>query len=108
MSRAASTQDPTGTPPVLIFGHEALREQAQLELASEIPKYRTRIDQWVAEYREKGWPSDSPRFVFRPYARLLKSTGQRVRLAELATDVQRHDRMLEQTFGDANALEEVA
>ena len=54
----------------------------------------------------RDWPEDSPRFVFRPYARLLASTGDAERLADLAIDRRRHDRMLQLTFGDANTLEE--
>jgi hypothetical protein len=68
-SRAASTLDPPDSEPVLLFGHEALREQAQRELSGGVMTYRERIDTWVARYRDRGWPDDSPRFVFRPYAR---------------------------------------
>ena len=106
-SRTASPLAPPNTPPVLIFGHEALREQAQEELADEVRNYRARIDEWVSRYRNRGWPNDSPRFIFRPYARLLKGATEGAKLAELAVDRQRHDQMLHQTFGDANALEEV-
>jgi hypothetical protein len=105
--RAASTLDPPDTEPMLTFGHEALHEQAQVRLADQIPVYRARIDAWVGGYRTSGWPDESPWFAFRPYARLVTTTGGARLLAELATDRRRHDRMLQKTSGDASALEEI-
>ena len=106
-SRSASKLETSDSEPVLIFGHEALREQAQRELFDVVKVYRQRIDIWVTQYRDCGWPQESPRFVFRRYARLLRSTGDTERLAELAVDQCRHDQMLLLTFGDHNAMEEV-
>jgi len=105
--RTPTLPEPGPGEPVLIFGHETLREQADEQLAGEIRRYRRRIDDWVTGYRQRGWPDDSPRYVFRPYARLLRSTRNTQLLGELATDRQRHDRMLRRTSGDANAYQEI-
>ncbi len=90
-----------------LFAHETLREVARSELGAEVTRYRTRIDSWADDYQARGWPSDSPRYLLRPYGRLLTAEGSADQLFRLATDCARQDRMLVDTGGDAAALAEV-
>jgi hypothetical protein len=76
---------------------------AEEELAGDLGVYRRRIDTWADKYRAQGWPQNTPRYLLRPYGRLLATSGDLQRLIALATDPARHDRMLVYTQGDAAA-----
>ena len=96
------------TEDLYLFAHETLQEIAGQRLVYDLPEYRQRIDQWADHYRDLGWPESTPRYLGRPYARLLATTGQTSRLTAIGADPVRHDQMLERTFGDADAESEIA
>src|SRR5690242_2026986 len=103
--------DPPAEDPedrVYLFAHETLRVIAEHELAHDLGPYRQRLHAWADDYRSRGWPETTPRYLLRPYGRMLATTQDLARLIETATDTARQDRMLAQTFGDANALAEIA
>jgi hypothetical protein len=111
--RSLQTRFPSHTPQqedgerVYLFAHETLRMIAEEQLAGELDPYRQRINAWADAYREQGWPESTPRYLLRPYGRLLGTIGDLARLVSLATDTLRQDRMLIETYGDAAALAEI-
>ena len=92
---------------VYMFAHETLQVIAEQELAHDLGSYRQRIDAWADGYHLSGWPPSTPRYLLRPYGRLLATSGDLQRLVTLATDPARHDRMLAYTEGDTASLAEV-
>jgi hypothetical protein len=108
MARAPYDQLAAGTDErVLLFAHETLRAIAERELAADLGAYQARIDAWVDELRERGWPDDTPQYPLRPYGRLLAAQGELGRLVELATDPRRQERLLVATAGDGTAIAEL-
>jgi len=111
--RSLKTRLHTDRPPeedgerVYLFAHETLRTIAEEQLAGDLGPYRQRIDAWADHYRSQGWPAGTPRYLLRPYGRLVATRGDLPRLIGLATDPARHDRMLAGTQGDAAALAEI-
>lgn len=93
---------------VYLFAHETLYAIAERELARDLGPYKKRIHEWADQYRSEGWPQNTPQYLLRPYGRFLASAGDIGRLAVIATDPARHDRMLTRTHGDAAALGEIA
>jgi len=90
-----------------LFAHEALREMAEQVLATDVSVYLRRIHEWADRYRAEGWPGRTPRYLLRPYGRLLITARDTRRLLGLAADPQRHDRMLARLHGDADAVDEI-
>lgn len=93
---------------VYVLAHEELQTRAAAELADELPQFRHRLHEWADGYRRKSWPSDTPEYLLRDYFRLLDATGDVAALLDLATDPDRHARMLDITGGDSAALTEIA
>ncbi|WP_250036576.1 hypothetical protein [Paractinoplanes maris] len=89
-----------------LFAHETLRETAARGLGSRIETYRSKIHDWADGYRP-GWPADTPQYLLRGYVRMLTDQRDTDRLAALAVDVVRHDRMLSLSGGDVAALAEI-
>jgi hypothetical protein len=97
---------------VYLFAHETLSAVALEKLGNDLRGYRQRIDGWADGYRERGWPVDTPLYLLWPYGKLLgdEDKGDLHRLADLATDPRRHDRLLAATLGDGDgdAIAELA
>ena len=91
-----------------LFAHDSLRQLAEHEFGSRLAGFRDRLHAWAAEQRDRGWPAQTSLYLLRDYPRMLAMTGAAARLASLATDSRRHERMLELTGGDALALDETA
>lgn len=103
--------DPPAEDPedrVYLFAHETLRVIAEHELAHDLGPYRERLYAWADGYRAQGWPESTPRYLLRPYGRMLAATRDLSRLAGVATDTARQDRMMARSFGDASATAEIA
>lgn len=97
---------------VYVLGHEELQREATDSYGRHrLAGYRARIHAWADEYREKDWPERTPEYLLRAYFQLLLETqdedGNLDRIVAFAADLRRHDRMLDLTGGDANALSEV-
>jgi len=102
--------DPPAEDPedrVYLFAHETLRATAEQELAYDLGPYRERLHVWADDYRSQDWPEATPRYLLRPYGRMLAASQDLARLVQAATDTARQDRMLAQTYGDAAALAEI-
>ncbi|KOU57950.1 hypothetical protein ADK57_37225 [Streptomyces sp. MMG1533] len=93
---------------VYLLAHEELQVQAgQMLGGPELDRYRAELHSWAEEWRERGWPEDTPEYLLNGYFRLARAAGDAHRLVELAVDEARHDRMLEVTGSDAAALTEI-
>ncbi|WP_330186355.1 hypothetical protein KZZ52_16475 [Dactylosporangium sp. AC04546] len=105
----AGRADPHTAARVFLFTHETLRVQAIDRLGRDtLTVFLDRIHAWAAGYQRGGWPADTPAYLLRAYGRLLADHHDAPRLAALATDAARHDRMLHITGGDAAALADIA
>ncbi|MFT7837119.1 hypothetical protein Q5530_13315 [Saccharothrix sp. BKS2] len=94
---------------VYLLGHEELQATAEERLGrAAIAGYRDRLHRWADGYRDRGWPEDTPEYLLRGYHRLLVATGDTARLVSCATDPARHDRVLDLSGGDGDALAEIA
>ncbi|XVV09940.1 trypsin-like peptidase domain-containing protein [Actinoplanes sp. CA-131856] len=90
---------------VYLFAHEVLQSLAAERLGeTALDRYRTRIHAWAAGYRDHGWPLETPGYLLRGYAGLLREQRDGPRLVALSTDRARHDRMLSRLHADTAAL----
>ena len=90
-----------------VFTHETLRSTAVRSFGASLAGYRDRLHGWADDYRARAWPPDTPQYLLRGYAGLLFDQADADRLAGLALDRARHDRMLVGTGGDAAAFAEM-
>ncbi|MFE7034117.1 hypothetical protein ACFU9Y_27760 [Streptomyces sp. NPDC057621] len=99
---------PGELPVVFVLGHEELREHAVRMLGpKELEAYRGRIHAWADTYASARWPPNTPEYLLRGYFSLLRATADVSRMAVLAADSARHDRMRNLTGGDSAALTEI-
>ena len=95
-------------PPVFVLAHEELQQAAEKSLArDELAGFLGQLHVWADQYRQRGWPAETPEYLLRGYHRLLVATGDIERMTEMATDRARLDRMLDVSGGDAAALAEI-
>ncbi|WP_433180257.1 hypothetical protein [Actinoallomurus sp. CA-150999] len=106
-TRASRWQAETG-PVVYVLAHEEIQNAAVAYLGeARLAGYRQRLHTWADGYRDQGWPAETPEYFLRGYYRLLNSIGDVQRMADLAMDQSRHDRMLEVTGNDLAAMYEI-
>ncbi|TQM81232.1 hypothetical protein FHX81_3595 [Saccharothrix saharensis] len=99
---------PGAASDAYVLGHEELHLKAIEVLGpTRLAAYRERLHRWADGYRDRRWPADTPDYLLRDYFALLGLTGDVVRMLACATDPDRHDRMLDRSGGDADALNEV-
>ncbi|MFJ2153194.1 hypothetical protein ACIOHB_31085 [Streptomyces microflavus] len=99
---------PGELPVVFVLGHEELREHAVRMLGpKEVEAHRDRIHAWADTYASTQWPPDTPEYLLRGYFSLLRATADVARMAVLAADSARHDRIRDLTGGDSAALTEI-
>jgi hypothetical protein len=100
--------DPADGPRVYLLGHEELQQDAVRAYGpAKLAAYRQRLHAWAQTYRHQRWPTGTPEYLLRGYYRLLLTTGELTRAVDCATDLARHDRMLDLTGGDTAALTEI-
>ena len=94
---------------VYLLAHETLQVEAEREFGDRhLVNYRNRLHALADDYQLRGWPSGTPHYLLRGYFAMLKDTGDIRRLIDCATDVARHDRMLDLTGSDSGALTEIS
>ncbi|MFD5633542.1 hypothetical protein ACFWJM_05270 [Streptomyces sp. NPDC127077] len=104
---------PDNGSQVYLLGHEELHNAACHYLGSDrLAGYRNRLHAWAEGYStsaggQQSWPPHTPEYLLTGYSRLLFSSGDFSRLADLATDPPRHNRMLDLSGGDIAALTEI-
>ncbi|MFD0412979.1 hypothetical protein [Streptomyces sp. NPDC127108] len=95
-------------PDVYLLAHEELHVRAEELLgAKELGRHRKRLHAWAGEYRERGWPGDTPGYLLRGYFALVRAGQDRVRVVALALDRARRARLFQATGGDVAALAEI-
>ncbi|MDT7788119.1 MAG: hypothetical protein QOF58_6538 [Pseudonocardiales bacterium] len=98
---------------VYLLGHEELHKASCYYLGpAKLSAYRTALQNWADTYRmpgggRKAWPPDTPEYLLTGYPRMLVTNGDGDRLLALTSDLERHDRMLDLSGGDAAALIEI-
>lgn len=92
---------------VHLFAHETLAQAARDKFGAAVRAYRTRLHAWADDYRERGWPAETPQYLLIGYPRMLVDAGDHDRLVAVATDRARHDRMLQASGGDGLAASEI-
>lgn len=90
-----------------LFAHETLFAAATEMLGPDLGSYVGRIHAWAAEYRERGWPPETPPYLLHGYPRMVAALGDFGRATSLATDPRRQDRIREETGSDSAALAEI-
>ncbi|GLK14791.1 hypothetical protein GCM10017600_82030 [Streptosporangium carneum] len=104
----AGQWQPGTSPTVYVLAHEELQNTAARYLGdARLEGHRRRLHAWADGYRDRGWPPGTPEYLLRGYYRLLQSTDDHDRMAAVAADQARHDRMLDVTGGDVGALTEI-
>ena len=93
---------------LFLLAHEELQQSAARNLSlDEIAELLDQVHNWADQYRQRGWPAQTPEYLLRGYHRLLLTIGDVGRMTTLATDPVRLDRMLDVSGGDTAALAEV-
>ncbi|MFE0133727.1 hypothetical protein ACFWY6_19485 [Streptomyces sp. NPDC059037] len=91
-----------------LLAHQELHLQAgKLIGEAALKGYRERLHRWADEYRERGWPPETPPYLLRGYFAMLREHGDVPRLVALATDPARHERLYGDTGGDVATLAEI-
>ncbi len=100
--------DPEAESPVYVLGHEELQAASKDFLGNaRLTDYRSRLHAWADGYRNQHWPSGTPEYLLRGYFRMSYDSQDISRVVSLATDQERHDRMLDVTGGDTATLTEI-
>ncbi|MEV0113472.1 hypothetical protein AB0H77_09520 [Streptomyces sp. NPDC050844] len=91
-----------------LLAHQELHLQARRLIGeATLGEYRERLHSWAAEYRERGWPPETPGYLLRGYFAMLREHGDVPRLVALAADPARHERLYGDTGGDVATLAEI-
>ncbi len=104
---------PDNGSQVYMLGHEVLKNAACRYLGQDrLARYRDRLHAWAEGYRtptdgQPPWPPSTPEYLLTGYPDMLRTVGDSSRLAALAVDPARHDRMLDLSGGDTTALTEI-
>ncbi|MEV4058187.1 hypothetical protein AB0J55_43865 [Amycolatopsis sp. NPDC049688] len=93
---------------VYLLGHEELQLAAITMLGpARLAIHRDTLHSWADDHRALGWPAETPGYLLRSYFTMLTATFDLKRMVACATDLVRHDRMLDVSGGDALALAEI-
>ncbi|WP_143031648.1 P-loop domain-containing protein [Actinacidiphila guanduensis] len=112
-TRRPAAWSPDDGQQVYLLGHEELHNASAHYLGNDrLAHYRNRLHIWADSYRtptggRPAWPPHTPEYLLTGYPRMLATTGDTSRLATLALDPARHDRMLDLSGGDTAALTEI-
>ncbi|MEU3648153.1 hypothetical protein AB0E59_32570 [Lentzea sp. NPDC034063] len=96
-------------PERYVLGHEELQLKSREMLGSaRLDTYRARLHEWADDHRARQWPVDTPEYLLSGYGNMLAGERDLPRLAGLAADPARHERLLSVSGGDVTALAEIA
>lgn len=91
-----------------VLAHEELYRAAAAALGKrELATYEARLHAWADEYRNEGWPEDTPNYLLTGYTRLVRHGGDTDRLADLVLDPWRQRRLVQGSGADV-ALADLA
>ena len=95
-------------PDAYLLGHEELHRAALAEIGpGELVRYRQRLHEWAARYRERGLATGTPEYLLSGYVSMLLASGDLDRAVRYVTDRARQERMLDVSGGDAAARAEI-
>ncbi|MFJ6463320.1 hypothetical protein ACIQM0_20185 [Streptomyces sp. NPDC091387] len=84
-----------------VLAHSTLHATASEELGRRFLSERTHeLDRWAQQYREEGWPEDTPNYLLTGYARLLHEKRRTKELTALVLDPQRQLRLAQRSGPD--------
>lgn len=92
---------------VYVLGHEQLQAAVVDAFGDQMSRFHDRLHQWAADYRDRGWPEDTPEYLLHGYFDMAAASGARDAVIACAGDRLRHARMLATTGGDSPALGEI-
>ena len=90
------------------LAHAEISAAAHDLLSDVVADCRAELHSWADHYKDAGWPQGTPDYLLDSYASMLAARGDWGRLAALAHDSLRHERMRQRTGGDMLALKEIA
>ncbi|MEU5660533.1 hypothetical protein ABZ802_33695 [Streptomyces sp. NPDC047737] len=84
-----------------VLAHSTLHATASEELGRRFLTERTHdLDRWAQQYREEGWPEDTPNYLLTGYTRLLHEKQRTEELTALVLDPQRQLRLAQSSGPD--------
>ncbi|MEH0564400.1 hypothetical protein QBA37_35100 [Streptomyces silvae] len=84
-----------------VLAHTTLHATACEELGRRfLAECRRDLDRWAQEYRDEGWPEDTPNYLLTGYTRLLHAKGRTEELTALVLDPQRQLRLAQRSGPD--------
>ncbi|MFJ4843186.1 hypothetical protein [Streptomyces sp. NPDC088746] len=84
-----------------VLAHSTLHATASEELGRRFLTERTHdLDRWAQQYRDEGWPEDTPNYLLTGYTRLLHEKGRAKELAALVLDPERQLRLAQGSGAD--------
>ena len=105
----SAIRDADDSNRVYLLAHETLQVEAEREFGDRhLAGYRNRLHALADDYQHWRWPPRTPQYLLRGYFAMLKDTSDIQRLIDCATDVARHDRMLDLSGSDSGALTEIS
>lgn len=91
-----------------VLAHEELFRAAAEALGKrDLAAYEAGLHAWADEYRDQGWPEDTPNYLLTRYTRLVRHGGDADRLADLVLDPRRQLRLVQRSGADV-ALADLA
>ncbi len=84
-----------------VLAHSTLHETAGEALGRRFLTERAHdLDRWAQQYRDEGWPDDTPNYLLTGYTRLLHEKGRTEELTALVLDPQRQLRLARRSGPD--------
>lgn len=96
-----------GSPSVYVLAHDDLQGLAAEMLGPRLDTYRQRLHAWAETYRERKWPSDTPRYLLHGYTATLRAIGDVPRVLAYVTDPRWQDLVSASTGHDYAVLDEI-
>ncbi|MFC1400816.1 MULTISPECIES: hypothetical protein [Streptacidiphilus] len=85
-----------------VLGHDELYRTALAGLGEgAVSEAVQLLHNWAEEYREAGWPTDTPAYLLYSYPALLDRTDEVGRLADVVLDPRRQVELLRRSSADA-------
>ncbi|MCC8250488.1 hypothetical protein [Saccharothrix luteola] len=104
-TRRDSDLNPGADPEIYLLAHEELQVTATEMLGpAELASHRAVLHDWAADYRQRGWPAETPEYLLRGYHTMLLAAVEPDRAAALCADRARNERLFERIGGDSDAL----
>lgn len=96
--------DGVGSGAGYLLAHDTLQVEAVEKFGAErLRGYRERLAGWAGDYRRRGWPGTTPRYLLIDYPQMLYAAGEADLLFRLAVDVVRRARLFESSGGGDHA-----